>query len=149
MPKLVAELETANTLSSAQSGVHKEIVAHRTALGELTPQVAAAGVRAETITRVSDRLAQWTQKIDTLLENKPAIEPWPAQAGTPDELADLRKREKLAVSRMMEGLDQLREIALELERKKQAASTQRAGLENRARDIRQKIEEAEGRKRPR
>ena len=150
MPKLMAELDAAKKLSTAQSGVHKEIVAHRTALGELTPQVAAAGVRAETIRRVSDRLAQWTQKIDTLLENKPAIEPWPTQAGTSDELADLRKREKAALSRMMEGLDQLREIALELERKKQAASTQRAGLENRARDIRQKIEgKTEGRKRPR
>lgn len=141
MPKLVAELDAAKKLSTAQSGVHKEIVAHRTVLGELTPQVAAAGVRAETITRVSDRLAQWTQKIDTLLENKPAIEPWPTQARSADELADLRKREKLALSKMMEGLDQLREIALELERKKQAAATQRAGLENRARDIRQKIEE--------
>lgn len=141
LPKLMAELEAAKKQSTAQSGVHKEIVAHRTALGELTPQVAAAGVRAETITRVSDRLGQWTQKIDTLLENKPAIEPWPTQAGTADELADLRKREKLALSRMMEGLDQLREIAMELDRKKQVASTQRAGLENRARDIRQKIEE--------
>ncbi len=141
LPKLVTELDTAKKLSAAQSGVHKEIVAHRTTLGELTPQVAAAGVRAETITRVSDRLAQWTQKIDTLLENKPAIEPWPTQAGTADELADMRKREKIALSRMMEGLEQLREIALELERKKLAASTQRTGLENRARDIRQKIEE--------
>ena len=141
LPKLATELDAAKKLSTAQSGVHKEIIAQRSALGGLTPQVAAAGVRAETITRVSDRLAQWTQKIDTLLENKPAIEPWPTQAGTADELADLRKREKLALSRMMEGLDQLREVAVELERKKQAASTQRAGLENRARDIRQKIEE--------
>jgi predicted nucleic acid-binding Zn-ribbon protein len=141
LPKLLAELETAKKLSTAQSSVHKEIIAHRTTLGELTPQVAAAGVRSETITRVSDRLAQWLQKIDTLLEHKRAIEPWPTQAGTPDELAELRKREKLAISRMMEGLDQLREIALELDRKKHAASSQRVGLENRARDIRQKIEE--------
>ena len=141
LPKLVEELEATKKLSTAQSSVHKEIVAHRTALGELTPQVAAAGVRSETITRVSDRLSQWTQKIDTLLEHKPAIEPWPTQAGTPDELSDLRKREKQALSRMMEGLDQLREIVLELDRKKQAASSQRVGLENRARDVRQKIEE--------
>jgi predicted ATPase len=141
LPKLVAELEATKKLSTAQSSVHKEIVAHRTALGELTPQVAAAGVRSETITRVSDRLSQWTQKIDTLLEHKPTIEPWPTQAGTPDELSDLRKREKQALSRMMEGLDQLREVVLELDRKKQAAASQRAGLENRARDIRQKIEE--------
>jgi DNA repair exonuclease SbcCD ATPase subunit len=141
LPKLVAELEATKKVSTAQVSVHKEIVAHRTALGELTPQVAAAGVRAETITRVSDRLSQWSQKIDTLLEHKPAIEPWPTQAGTPDELSELRKREKLALARMMEGLDQFREIVLELDRKKQTSSSQRAGLENRARDIRQKIEE--------
>jgi ABC-type Mn2+/Zn2+ transport system ATPase subunit len=141
LPKLLAELEAVKKLSTAQSSVHKEIVANRTALGELTPQVAAAGVRSETITRVSDRLAQWMQKLDTLLEHKPAIEPWPTQAGTPDELIELRKREKLAFSRIMEGLEQLRAIALELDRKKQGASSQRVGLENRARDIRQKIEE--------
>ena len=141
LPKLVVELDAAKRLSTAHSGVHKEIVAHRTALGELTPLVAAAGVREETVTRVSDRLAQWVQRMETFLENKPSIEPWPTQAGTPDELADLRKREKLAVSQMMEGLDQLHEIALDLNRKKQAASSQRTGLENRARDIRQKIEE--------
>jgi chromosome segregation ATPase len=141
LPKLVAELESAKKLSTAQSSVHKEIVAHRTGLGELNPQVAAAGVRSETITRVSDRLAQWTPKIDTLLEHKPTIEPWPTQVGTPDELAELRKREKLAISRIMERLDQLREIAPELDRRKQAASSQRVGLENRARDSRQKIEE--------
>jgi DNA repair exonuclease SbcCD ATPase subunit len=141
LPKLVQELEAAKAQSAALSGVHKEIVAHRTALGELTPQVAAARVRSETISRVTDRLADWSQKLDGLLEHKPTIESWPTQAGTPDELIELRKKEKHAVARLMEGFDQIREIASELERKKQLASNQRVGLENRARDIRQKIEE--------
>ncbi len=39
------------------------------------------------------------------------------------------------------GLEEIRAIASELERKKDASASQRAGLENRARDIRQKIEE--------
>lgn len=54
LPKLLAELEAAKKQSTAQSSVHKEIVAHRTALGELTPQVAAAGVRSETIVSVRE-----------------------------------------------------------------------------------------------
>jgi DNA repair exonuclease SbcCD ATPase subunit len=141
LPKLGQELEAAKTQSTAQSSVHKEIVAHRTALGELTPQVAAARVRSETISRITDRLIEWSQELDALIEHRPSIEPWPTQAGTPDELAELRKKEKQAVTRVMEGLDQLREISAELERKKQASSSQRVGLENRARDIRQKIEE--------
>jgi FtsZ-binding cell division protein ZapB len=141
LPRLGQELETSKAQSTAQSGVHKEIVIQRTALTELTPQVAAARVRSETVTRITDRLVEWQQRLDNLLENKPSIEPWPTQAETPDELVELRKKEKVALSRLMSGLEQLQEITAELARRKDASLAQRIGLENRARDIRQKIEE--------
>ena len=69
------------------------------------------------------------------------MEPWPAEAKSTDELAELRKREKQAERQLWTGLEEIRAIASELERKKDASASQRAGLENRARDIRQKIEE--------
>jgi DNA repair exonuclease SbcCD ATPase subunit len=141
LPTLLQELEAAKTQSAAQSIVHKEIVTHRASLAELTPQVAAARVRSETITRVADRLTDWSQTLDNLLDRKPTIEPWPVQAGTTDELIELRKKEKQALARLTVGLAEFQEITQELERKKNASSSQRVGLENRARDIRQKIEE--------
>ncbi len=141
LPRLTQEIEATKKQSTAQKGVNSEILAQRAAIAELTPQVAAARVRSETIGRTTDRLAEWTQKLDGLLEQRPSIEPWPTQAETADELKELRRKESLALSRLKTGLQEFQEIALELEKRKIASSAQRAGLENRARDIRQKIEE--------
>jgi len=121
--------------------VHKEIEGHRKALAEVTPQVASARVRSEAIGRSADRLTEWTDTLENVLDRRPSLEPWPSQAGTADELAELRKKETQANARLRSGLEEMKGIAAELERKKAAASSQRAGLENRARDVRQKIEE--------
>jgi DNA repair exonuclease SbcCD ATPase subunit len=141
LPKLQAQLETIKAQSAVQGQVHKEIEGHRKALAEVTPLLAAARVRSETIGRAADQLVAWTDKLDELLERKPGIEPWPIQTGTADELADLRKREKQAAMRLRTGLEEMQAVASALERMKLAAASQRTGLENRARDIRQKIEE--------
>jgi len=141
LPKLVTELETVKLQSAAQKGVHKEILTQRTALSELTPLVAAARVRSETVGRISDRISGWSSTLEGLLDSKPTIEPWPSQADTPDELVELRTKEKSAIAHVMKGLEQLQEITLELEKRKQASLSQKVGLENRARDIRQRIEE--------
>lgn len=141
LPKLQEQLDATKAQSVALISVPKEIETQRTALAELTPSVAAAKVRSEMIARITDRLVEWAEKISNLIERKPEIEAWPIQAGTPDELLELRKKEKQAVSRLRTGLEELRDIISELERKKTFSSTQRAGLDNRAREIRQKIEE--------
>ena len=141
LPKLQAQLETAKAQSAAQVQVHKEIEGQRKALAEITPQLAAARVRSEVITRAADQLAIWAEKLDDLLERRPSIEPWPAQAGSADELAELRKQEKQANLRMRTALEEFQAITSELLKKKATSASQRSGLENRARDIRQKIEE--------
>jgi predicted ATPase len=141
LPKLQAQLTTVKAQSAAQTHVHKEIEAQRKSLGEVTPQLAAARVRAEAIGRAADQVGTWSQRLDEIIERKPDLEPWPAQAGTADELADLRKRERQAGQRLGSGLEEYLSIASELERKKTTAASQKAGFENRARDIRQKIEE--------
>jgi hypothetical protein len=75
------------------------------------------------------------------LEHKPIIEPWPTQAETSDELADLRRRETKAVQLLRAGLEEISSIVSELDKKRTTSSSQRTGLEKRARDIRQQIEE--------
>jgi DNA repair exonuclease SbcCD ATPase subunit len=141
LPKLQAQLEESKTQTAVRGQFHKEIETHRKALAELTPMLAAARVRSESIGRAADRLAAWAERLDSVLEAKPPMEPWPAEAKNADELAELRKREKAAERQLWAGLEEIRAIAAELERKKGASGSQRAGLENRARDIRQKIEE--------
>ena len=105
--------------------------------------MAAARVRSETIARVAERLADWSSKLEELLERKPSIEPWPAQAGTSDEFLELRSKEARATSQLRAALEEIKGIASDIERKKAASSSQRTGLENRAREIRQKIEETQ------
>ncbi len=141
LPKLQAQLQTLKAQSAAQSKVHKEIEGHRKALADVTPLIAAASVRSEAIERAADRLSTWAFDLADLLDRKPGLEQWPAQAGTPDELLYLRKKETQASARLRSGLEEIQSIASELERKKATASSQRIGLENRARAIRQKIEE--------
>jgi DNA repair exonuclease SbcCD ATPase subunit len=141
LPKLQAQLEETKTQTAVRGQFHKEIETHRKALTELTPILAAARVRSETIGRAADRLSAWAERLDSTLEAKPNMEPWPAEAKSADELTDLRKREKQAERQLWAGLEEIRAIASELEQKKEVSTNQRAGLENRARDIRQKIEE--------
>jgi predicted ATPase/seryl-tRNA synthetase len=141
LPKLQEQLDATKAQGLALVTVPKEIEGFRSTLAELTPSVAAAKVRSETIARITDRLVEWSDKFDNLLERKPEMEPWPVQSGTPDELVELRKKEKQALSHLRAGLEELREIISQLERKRASSSTQRAGLDNRARELRQKIEE--------
>jgi chromosome segregation ATPase len=141
LPKLQAQLEAQSAQRGAQTAVHKEIEGHRTALAEVTPQVAAARVRSEVIARPADRLTEWTDALEDVLDRRPTIERWPSQAATADELTDLRKRETQVNVRLRGGLEDLKAIAAELARKKATAASQHTGLENRARDVRQKIEE--------
>lgn len=141
LPKLQAQLEESKKQTVVRGQFHKEIETHRKALADLTPSLAAARVRAETIGRAADRLAAWAERLDSALEAKPGLQPWPTEAKTADELADLRKREKQAERQLWTALEEIRAIASELEQRKAASANQRVGLENRARDVRQKIEE--------
>jgi chromosome segregation ATPase len=141
LPKLQVQLEAVKAQSAAQSKVHAELQRYRATLEELTPLVAAARVRTDTIGRVTDPLLAWSEQLADLMEHKPTIAPWPTQAETSDELTDLRKRETKAVQLLRAGLEEISSIVSELDKKRTAASSQRTGLENRAREIRQRIEE--------
>jgi chromosome segregation ATPase len=141
LPKLQAQLEESKPQAAVRGQFHNEIEAHRKKLADLTPMLAAARVRSESIGRTADRLLGWAERLEATLSASPAMEPWPAEATSADELIDLRKREKQALRQLWAGLEETRAIVSELGRKKEAAASQRAGLENRARDIRQKIEE--------
>ena len=52
------------TQTAVRGQFHKEIENHRNALAELTPMLAAARVRSESIGRAADRLATWAERLD-------------------------------------------------------------------------------------
>jgi predicted ATPase len=139
--KLQAQLDESKKQTAVRGQFHKEIETHRKTLADLTALLAAARVRAESIARAANRLSTWAERLDAILEAKPTIEPWPSEAKTTDELADLRRREKEADRQLWAALEELRAIVSEIERKSTTSASQRTGLENRARDVRQKIEE--------
>jgi DNA repair exonuclease SbcCD ATPase subunit len=141
LAKLQKQLEEAKAQSATHTKLNKTMQAERQALAEVTPAVAAARVRFETISRSSDRLTEWLRSMESLVDHKPTIENWPDQAGTGDELVELRKKELAATRAIRGAIEELSSISNELQKKKTTASSQKAGFENRARDLRQKIEE--------
>jgi DNA repair exonuclease SbcCD ATPase subunit len=141
LPKLQASLAALKAQTAGQTKVHQEIKVFRDSLAEITPLVAAAQVRSEAIGRAADQLGNWIGKLDDLLERKPTFEAWPTQAKTEDELAEIRKREKKATAQLHAGFEELKAVGEELHKRQRISTTQKAGLENRARDIRQKMEE--------
>jgi hypothetical protein len=141
LPRLQASLEALKKQAAAQVSVHKEINVFRKSLAELAPTLAAARVRSEVIGRTVSSYSDWLEELDSVADRHPIFEPWPAQTGTADELAELRKRERQAYGRIRTGIEEMTSIADELRKKQAAAQSQSTGLENRARDVRQKIEE--------
>jgi DNA repair exonuclease SbcCD ATPase subunit len=88
LPKLLAQLDVLKAQMASQSKVHKEIEADRAVLAEITPLVAAARVRSETIGRSADKFAAWSNMLEDVLDRKPLLDSWPAQAATADELGE-------------------------------------------------------------
>ena len=121
--------------------VHAEIDGFRKSLTDLTPSIASAHVRAQAIQRSADRLSAWVANIDHQLDLKPSLEPWPAQVGTADELADLREREAAAMARIRNGFEELQVVSGELQKRKETAVSLQTGVENRARELRVRMEE--------
>ena len=141
LPKQEAQLAALLQERSTQSTVHAEIDGFRQALAEVTPSIASAHVRAEAIGRGADRLSVWVSELDHLLDIKPSLEPWPTQVGTSDELVELRKREAQAMSRVRTGFEELQAVSSELQKRKELAVILQTGVENRARELRVKMEE--------
>ncbi|WP_165419702.1 AAA family ATPase [Rhizobium leguminosarum] len=141
LPSLQLQLNALTAERASLSSDHGEIDLLRQTLEEVTPSLASAHVRHEAIARSADKISDWVERLESNLERRPTIEAWPSQVGTPDELADLRLVEQNAVAQVQTGLEELRKVARALHQRKGAAASLRAGLENRAREIRVKMEE--------
>ncbi|MBB3147738.1 hypothetical protein FHS21_004170 [Phyllobacterium trifolii] len=141
LPVLRRHLDELMAERAARSSEHQEIDLFRHALEEITPSLASAHVRFEAIARSAEKLAEWIERVDQALEHKPQIESWPSQIGTPDELVDLRARDLKAFEHIHAGLSEMKSVAEALEQRLGLASSQRIGFENRAREIRVKMEE--------
>ncbi|MBB4276385.1 ATP-binding protein [Rhizobium mongolense] len=141
LDRLKVQLDDVTRERATQSVVHQEINQLRQALEDLRPTISAAHVRYETVARAHERFRSWESALEDLLERRPRLEAWPSQAGGGDELADVRRREKTSIDWIARGLEEFRSITNELGNRVGIASSYRAGMENRARDIRQKMEE--------
>jgi predicted ATPase len=141
LPSRQLQLSSLTAERASLSKGHREVDLLRQTLEEITPSLAAAHVRHEAVARSADRMADWLEQLERMLERKPEIEAWPSQVGTPDELADLRASEQNAVSQLRAGLTELKKIASTLHNRRDTAANLRGGIENRAREIRVKMEE--------
>lgn len=141
LPKRQEKLAELERQRAAQIVRSAELEPLRKQLDDLTPRANAASVRAASIERSVGKLAQWTDDLEMVAERRPLIEPWPAQAGSPDQLAGQRSRQQTALHRLQEAIDQFRQIGAELDYLFRSANAEKAAIDTQAREVRQKIEE--------
>ena len=141
LPKLQEKLAQLQQQGAAERVRSAELEPLRKQLEELTPRANAANVRAASIERSAGKLSSWTDELEMVAERRPLIEPWPASADVPDQLATQRARHETAVRRLQHAIDQFRQIGAELFSLRQTAIDEKAVVETQAREVRQKIEE--------
>jgi DNA repair exonuclease SbcCD ATPase subunit len=141
LPKLqgrLAELQRQGGIQRARSSELNDL---RTQLDQLTPLISAASVRAASIGRSVDQLAQWTDDLDLVVGRQPYIELWPAQAMDSDQLQPHRNRLENANARLSSVIAEYRSVIDDLNLLRRNSSDEKSVLEARGREIRQKIEE--------
>jgi DNA repair exonuclease SbcCD ATPase subunit len=139
LPHLREQLREVTGAAQAQN-VSREIKSERRKLAEITPQVAAARVRFETLSRSYEKLDGWMAELRQLVDRQPLFERWPEQAASEDALTALRGREQDMARALRARLEELSSLAADLGQQISDAESRKTGLENRARDIRQAIE---------
>lgn len=141
LPKLQAKLAELQQQGAAQRARSAELDAFRRQLDQLTPLASAANVRAASIERSAVRLGDWTDELELISNRRPAIEAWPAEAATPDQLEPHRNRLTVASQALTTAIAEFRQITSELENLRQTAQREKATIEAQGREVRQKIEE--------
>lgn len=141
LPKLKDKLVGLQQEGVKQGERSTEIERLRKSLEELSPRANAAGVRASSIERSATRLLDWIEDLDLQVERRPAIEPWPAQAASPDQLSEHRVREGAATQRLRQAIGEFRQIASDLSALRLRANEEKLAIDSKARELRQKIEE--------
>ncbi|MDH4983967.1 AAA family ATPase [Aminobacter anthyllidis] len=141
LPKLQERLAEFQRQGDAQRARSAELDSLRRQLDELTPLMSAASVRAGSIGRSSDDLGQWTDDLELVAGRQPAIESWPAQAITHDQLEPHRKRLETANERLIAIIGEYRSVIDDLETLRRKSSDEKSALEAKGREVRQKIEE--------
>lgn len=141
LPKLQERLADLQKQGAAQRARSAELDGLRKQLDELTPLTSAASVRAESIGRSANDLSEWADHLDLVASRQPTIETWPAQAITPDELQQHRKRLEATNERLTVLLAEYRSVIYDLEVLRRKSSDEKSELEAKGREVRQKIEE--------
>lgn len=141
LPKLQVRLAELQQQGAAQRARSAELDTLRRQLDQLTPLANAANVRAVSIERSAVRLGDWTDELELIADRRPAIEAWPAEAATADQLEPHRNRLAAVNQTLATAIEEYRRITAELEALRQAAQRERAAVEAQGREVRQKIEE--------
>ncbi len=141
LPKWQEKISELKQQTSRQGARGSQLDRLRSQLEALAPRANAANVRATSIERSAERLSLWTDDLEMVAERRPMIEPWPAQAATPDQLADQRSRHEAALQRLSSSIKQFRQICTELETLRRAADAAKSVVDTEAREVRQKIED--------
>ena len=141
LPKLKERLAEIQLQGAAQSARSEELEGLRKQLEELTPIASAANVRAATIERSTEKLGAWADDLEMLFDRRPALEPWPSQALTPDQFESQRASLDHAHGELARAIGEYRRIGSELAALHAIAHVEKASADAKAREVRQKIEE--------
>ena len=137
------ELAAAKKQQDSASASLKKLSAEQQQLQKITTETAAVAVRTDLLTSTSKRLADWRTRIEATLTAFPALERWPAQAGTVDELKDARTLTEAALEHLGLALDAVDQAQSKIQAKLVNAKGAKVRLDQSSRDVRKVLEQSQ------
>jgi predicted ATPase len=138
---LIEQLRIYQEQVAGQSQVHESLNVDRANLNAMLPDLTSAGVRKEAYDRLGLEVSEWYRKLDEAFEATPNLENWPTEAGDDDAIRDLSlviKRTASSTYSLLSSVDKIRSGIVE---RRLATLEMHTQLENKARSIRQLIEQ--------
>ena len=138
---LVQQLTALQEQVSGQSQVHKSLDIDRANLRTMLPDLTSAGVRREAYDRLHQEVSDWERKLDDAFKAIPNPENWPSEAGDEVAIRDLSLLIKSTASSSYSLLNSVEKIKESIGERRAATLAIHTELENKARGVRQLIEQ--------
>lgn len=139
----LAELPQVEAQEAALASTMTALSTDRSRLSALSEALAQLSVRHQVFERTAESLAHWRDLVDGVQRPPVPVEPWPDTGGPTDPLGEVRSATSNAEARLRDALAALDLSLAKLQTLRAQDSATRTTLDDEARVLRRKLEEAQ------